>query len=61
MAKTPSKPRILVVEDEKAILQGLLDVFVFNGFEVDSCADGKSGLEKGLAGGFDLIVLKTFP
>ncbi len=49
--------RILVVEDEKAIRTGLIDVLVFHGYEVDSAATGPEGLEKALTGKFELILL----
>jgi two-component system response regulator RegX3 len=52
-----SKPKLLIIEDEQAILQGLVDVFVFHGFDVDSADDGKNGLEKALTGKHDLILL----
>ena len=51
------KMRILIVEDEPAIRTGLMDVFVFHGYDVDSAADGHTGLEKALSGTFDLILL----
>lgn len=51
------KPRILIVEDEEAIRTGLMDVFVFHGYQVDWAADGVGGLEKALSGTFDLILL----
>ncbi|MEE9254690.1 MAG: response regulator transcription factor [Pseudomonadales bacterium] len=51
------KIQILVVEDEAAIRTGLIDVFVYHGYEVDSSADGREGLEKALSGQFDLILL----
>lgn len=51
------KVRILVVEDEAAIRNGLLDVLVFHGYEVNAAADGPSGLDKALSGKFDLILL----
>ena len=51
------KIRILVVEDEVAIRTGLMDLFVFHGYEVDSAADGREGLQKALRGTFDLILL----
>jgi two-component system response regulator RegX3 len=51
------KTRILIVEDETAIRSGLIDVFVYHGFEVDSAAEGPEGLEKALSGTFDLILL----
>jgi DNA-binding response OmpR family regulator len=48
---------ILVVEDDPAIRNGLLDVLVFNGFRVKGIADGKEGLSEGLANAYDLILL----
>jgi two-component system response regulator RegX3 len=48
---------ILIVEDEEAIRSGLIDVFVFHGYEVDSAATGPEGLQKALTGKFDLILL----
>lgn len=53
----PNKPKLLIVEDEQAILHGLVDVFVFHGYEVDAATDGKSGLEKALSQDYDLILL----
>jgi len=49
--------RILVVEDEEAIRTGLIDVFVFHGYDADGAATGPDGLEKALTGKFDLILL----
>jgi len=49
--------RVLVVEDEEAIREGLIDVLVFHSYEVDSAATGPEGLEKALTGRFDLILL----
>lgn len=51
------KLKLLIVEDEQAILQGLVDVFIFHGFEVDSADDGQQGLGKALSGAYDLILL----
>jgi len=51
------KARILVVEDEAAIRSGLVDVFVYHGYEVDTAADGNDGLRKALSGRFDLVLL----
>jgi len=51
------KIRILIVEDEAAIRTGLMDVFVYHGYEVDFAADGKDGLDKALTGTFDLVLL----
>lgn len=52
-----NKPKLLIVEDEQAILQGLMDVFVFHGYQVDAAMDGKAGLEKALSQEYDLILL----
>jgi DNA-binding response OmpR family regulator len=52
-----AKPRILVVEDEAAIRDGLADVLVYHGYDVDAVADGKVGLEKALTGRYDLLLL----
>jgi len=51
------KARILIIEDEAAIRAGLIDVFVYHGFEVDSAEEGVRGLEMALGGTFDLILL----
>ena len=51
------KIRLLVVEDEEAIRTGLMDVFVYHGYDVDFAADGPQGLDKALSGRFDLVLL----
>ena len=51
------KIRLLVIEDEAAIRAGLVDVFVYHGYELEAAADGKEGLDKALSGRFDLILL----
>jgi DNA-binding response OmpR family regulator len=53
----PSKPRILVVEDEAAIRDGLADVLVYHGYRVDALGDGREGLKKALSGQYDLLLL----
>ena len=49
--------RILVVEDEEAIRTGLVDVFVYHGYALESSDNGPEGLQKALTGRFDLILL----
>jgi len=49
--------RILIVEDEEAIRSGLVDVFVYHGYEVETAATGPDGLRLALTGTFDLILL----
>lgn len=51
------KPRLLIIEDEPAIRTGLVDVFVYHGFEVETAVDGVQGLSSALSGNFDLILL----
>jgi len=51
------KARILVVEDDRALLSGLLDVLVFNGYDVKGIEDGGLGLKVGVDESFDLILL----
>jgi two-component system response regulator RegX3 len=53
----PRKLRILIIEDEAAIRTGLIDVFVYHGYEVDFSGHGVEGLNKALTGKFDLILL----
>jgi len=51
------KPRLLIVEDEEPILNGLIDLFVFHGYTVESSADGVEGLRKALSAKYDIIIL----
>lgn len=53
----PDKIKLLIVEDENAILQGLTDVFVYHGYDVDVGVDGRQGLKKALKGHYALILL----
>ncbi len=51
------KAKLLVVEDEAAIRSGLVDVFVYHGYAVDTAETGDDGLRKSLSGRYDLILL----
>ncbi|MDJ0623974.1 MAG: response regulator transcription factor [Desulfocapsaceae bacterium] len=51
------KARILIVEDDPAILQGLSDVLIFNGYSVKGVEDGQAGLDMILSDQFDLVLL----
>src|SRR5262245_20190345 len=53
MRPDSKKPRALVVEDEASIRNGLCDVLVYRGFEVESMADGASALTVLVDGHFD--------
>lgn len=52
-----AKSRILIVEDEPAIRSGLIDVFTYHGFQVDSADDGDDGWLKAQRGPYDLVLL----
>jgi len=49
--------RILVVEDNEAILDAVTDALAVEGFEVQGVADGREALELALAEPFDLVIL----
>ncbi len=49
--------RILIVEDEPSMRMGLEDNLEFEGYEIESADNGKTGLEKILSNSFDLILL----
>jgi DNA-binding response OmpR family regulator len=49
--------RILIVEDEPALLRGLKDTFVLQGCEVITAQDGEAGLDLALTKNPDLILL----
>jgi len=51
------KAHILVVEDDAALRQGLLDVLVFNGYAARGIADGGQALPGMLEGPCDLVLL----
>ena len=51
------KTRILIVEDEPAMVAGLRDNFEYEGYDVISAADGAAGLERAIADNPDLVVL----
>ena len=49
--------RILIVEDEPEIVRFLTLELRHEGYETESCQDGRSGLDRALSGGFDLVLL----
>jgi DNA-binding response OmpR family regulator len=55
--KENMRTRILIIEDEPAMVAGLRDNFEYEGYEVISAGDGVSGLERALADSPDLVVL----
>lgn len=51
------KPVILVVEDDAAVRQGIVDALSFSGYEVISAADGREGMERALRASYQLLLL----
>lgn len=56
-ARTTGPARILIVEDEPALLRGLADNFRHAGYAVDTAADGRAGLDAALDSPPDLMLL----
>jgi two-component system alkaline phosphatase synthesis response regulator PhoP len=51
------RTRILIIEDEPAMVAGLRDNFEYEGYDVISAGDGVEGLKRALADDPDLVVL----
>ncbi len=49
--------RVLVVDDEVNVITGVRRALVGEGYDVDTAADGRRGLELALSGAYDVIVL----
>lgn len=49
--------RLLIVEDEKELADGLALLFERSGYTVNICYDGLSGLDEILSGVYDLVIL----
>jgi len=49
--------KILIVEDELNMINGLKDNLEFEGYEIDTAIEGNSGLQKVLENKYDLILL----
>jgi DNA-binding response OmpR family regulator len=49
--------KILIVEDELDMVNGLKDNLAFEGYEVDTALEGQTGLQKVLQSHYDLILL----
>lgn len=49
--------RILIVEDERSIAEGIMENLEAEGYDVEIALDGPSGLDAVRRGGFDLVLL----
>jgi len=54
---TPRRPKVLLVEDEPSLVLTLVDRLQSEGYDVESAGDGKTGLDRGMSGEFDVILL----
>ena len=52
----PGMPKILIIDDEKAIRNALRDILEHEKHSVDEAEDGAAGLEKAKKGGYDVIL-----
>jgi two-component system response regulator RegX3 len=52
-----ARPRLLLVEDEAPIREGLVELFTSQGFDVDAVGDGLAAVERAADGGFDAVLL----
>ncbi|MEV4212696.1 response regulator transcription factor [Micromonospora sp. NPDC049662] len=52
-----ARPRLLLVEDDRALTALLTDLLTDEGYEVDLAADGQSGLHQALARDYQLMVI----
>lgn len=51
------KPRLLIIEDEPALMRGLSDTFLSKGFDVSTATNGAAGLTAALSGHADVVLL----
>ena len=49
--------RLLLIEDEPGLVLTLRDRLAREGYGVETCADGESGLERAARESFDLVLL----
>jgi two-component system response regulator QseB len=52
-----ARPRLLLVEDDRELLEMLVRILADSGYDVDVAADGHSGLHRALTNSYDLVVL----
>ena len=52
-----ARKRVLVVEDDAAIRQGIVDALEFEGYETIEAPDGRAGMKLGVTASCDLVLL----
>jgi DNA-binding response OmpR family regulator len=54
---TNSSPRVLLVDDDRELLELLNDYLTQEGFNIDTASDGRAGVSAALSGCHDIVVL----
>ncbi|MEO8087830.1 MAG: sigma-54 dependent transcriptional regulator [Bacteroidota bacterium] len=49
-------PKILIIDDERAIRSTLKEILTYEKFEVDEAADGAEGIKKAESGNYDVVL-----
>jgi DNA-binding response OmpR family regulator len=57
MITTPSRPTLLLVEDDRALAGLLGELLTEHGYHVDTAFDGQQGLHRGLSGAYDAMIV----
>jgi DNA-binding response OmpR family regulator len=52
-----TQPQILVIEDDAAIREGIVDSLQFHGYRTLEAADGRKGTQMAVSGEYDLLLL----
>jgi len=52
-----SRPRVLLIEDEPALVRGVSDLLAAHGLDVQVATDGQTGLDAALAANADVVLL----
>jgi DNA-binding response OmpR family regulator len=50
-------PTLLIVDDDRALSEMLVELFTDEGYEVDAAYDAQQGLHRGLTGGYDALIV----
>ena len=51
------KPRVLIIEDEAMLAEGLAEALRFQGYECDVATDGGEGYDRAKRGAYDVLIL----
>lgn len=57
MAERSAAPRLLLVEDDRALCAMLSELFTDEGYQVDVAHDGQQGLHRGLLEDYDAVIV----